>query len=166
MEHPVIRHQFSLKGFLSFYQSYVVFFAISWAVAALALYFAITKEDKVGFVVGLVFLFVGLVLALIPIWGYVSRTEFVEITMEGLRWQDGRGEQHVAWEEVDAVFRLERMWNVDARRETALRLVMKSGNQVVFNHSLACYDALADLVQKQHAEAILPAKRSELEHGA
>jgi hypothetical protein len=148
-------------GVLSRYAPHVLLWALLLAIGLFLAILGLAKPDAGTLLPGVLFL-VGSFAFLIPLFlGLARGPRWVRIPPEGVQWQDGQGEHLWRWEEIAAVFRLDKIIN-QTFRVKQLRLVSAQGGQVTFDQCLSDYDRLADAVQETVARRLLPAKRAEL----
>lgn len=124
--------------------------------------------DKGGALAGAVSAVVGA--GLCGVYGYRLFTDvaLVRLYQGGLDWQEGSRARRISWEEIKEVQRkeLHRLTHgaapSDWNRHSRLRLVLRDGSEVSFNHGLTGYDELATVVQEQTTRALLPRYREQL----
>jgi hypothetical protein len=110
---------------------------------------------------GLLFV-VGSFACLIPLFVGLARSpREARTTPEGVQWLDKKGEHRCRWDEITAVFRLEKIINQTFLVKQS-RMVLAHGEEVTFDQSLSDYDRLANAIQGTVTQKLLPAKRSQL----
>jgi hypothetical protein len=106
------------------------------------------------------------VVPLVPVFvGSATGVRRVELTADGLAWEDGKGERGCRWDEVEAVYREETVFNYGYPIRS-IRLVLSSGEAAKFDQRLRDYDRLAEAIQNVTGNLLAPRKRQELAAGA
>jgi hypothetical protein len=164
MSNIVSEHPFSLGGLTRRYLAQVWMLAILAIIGLGLLLMGINRPNTGTVLPGLLMLAIGLAFAVPIFLGYQQRTHWVKLTDEGMQWQDADGEHGVAWTDVRAVRRLEKIIN-DLFRQRELTLTLADGKEVKFDHRLKDFDGLADRVQQRTADLLIETYRKELEGG-
>jgi hypothetical protein len=88
-----------------------------------------------------------------------KRIHRVEVFAGGVRWLGPDGVGRLAWADVETVYRFDVVINGFPKSE--LKLVTKSGREVVFDRTLDRYQEMMGLIQSRCAELMRPRKRQE-----
>jgi hypothetical protein len=111
---------------------------------------------------GLLFL-LGSLPCLIPLFVALSRgPREARTTPEGVQWLDNKGEHRCRWEDITAVYRLEKLTNRTFLVKQ-LRMVLAQGEEVTFDQCLSEFDRLGDVIQGTVTQRLLPLKRAQLD---
>jgi hypothetical protein len=156
----VVEHRVSAEGVLSRYAPHLMMWGVLLAIGLLLASLGVARPGAGTVAPGLLFL-VGSFACLIPMFvGLYRGPRWGRTTRDGVEWQDGQAEHAWRWDEIAAVFRLDKIIN-QTFRVKQLRLVGPSG-EVTFDQCLSDYERFADTVQNTVAARLLPAKRAEL----
>jgi hypothetical protein len=154
-------HRRFAAGILSRYAPHFLLWGIFFAIGLLLGLLGLSRPASGTLLPGVLLLLASFAF-LIPLFIALARSpRWARTSKEGVQWQDGRGDHLWRWEEIAAVFRLDKIIN-QTFRVKQLRLVPAQGEEVTFDQCLSDYDGLADAVQDAVANRLLPAKRAEL----
>ena len=154
-------YQRSMAGIASRYAPHLMLWGVLFGIGVLLLLLGVSRPRSGTLLPGGLFL-VGSLGFLVPMFLGLSRTpRWAHITPHGVQWHDQNGNHHWRWEEISAVFRLDKVINKTFQVKE-LRLASAQREQVTFDQCLTDYDQFADRVQDTVAQRLLDAKRSEL----
>ncbi len=94
---------------------------------------------------------------------YGKRIRRVEVFARGVRWYGPDGVGRLDWADVQTVYRFDVVINGFPKSE--LKLVTRSGREVIFDRTLDRYQEMMGLIQSRCAELMRPRKREEAEAG-
>jgi hypothetical protein len=152
-------YNFSLRGYLHKVGPGILLAAIFAAIAAGMFFLALTRPNAGTTMPGL--LMAGFAVGFL-VYSFAARGKClrrVEVFADGIRWHGPQGTGRLAWENVEAVYRSEIVLNGFPISE--LKLVGKTGREVVFDLTMERYKELAGLVQGRCTELMHPRKREQ-----
>jgi DNA-directed RNA polymerase subunit N (RpoN/RPB10) len=156
---PIGVYNFSLRGYLHKVGPGIMLAGIFGALAAGAFFLALTRPNAGTTAPGLLMagFAVGFLVYSFAACGKCIRR--VEVFADGIRWHGPKGTGRLAWEDVEAVYRSEIILN--GFRVSELKLVGKTGREVVFDLTIERYKELAGFIQGRCAELMRPRKREQ-----
>jgi hypothetical protein len=149
-------YNFSLRGYLHKVGPGILLTAIFGALAAGAFFLAFTRPNAGTTTPGLLMAGFAVGFLLYSFAGYGKCIRRVEVFADGIRWHGPKGIGRLAWEDVEAVYRSEIVLNGFPISE--LKVVGKSGREVVFDRTIERFREFAGLVQGRCAELMRPRK--------
>jgi hypothetical protein len=162
---PLSVHHFTLRGLISRWAPYWLLFAVFGLIAIGLLALALARPQSGTLLPALLCLVIAVGCLAPPLVAFLGRPRRAEVYPDRLVWRTGAGELQASWDLVASVHRFERLTN-NWWYQTALTLTLADGSKVVFDHSLSEFADLANNVQQQMAQHMLPKKEAELRAGA
>lgn len=154
-------HRRYSRGILSRYVAFFWLWAILLAIGVFLGLLGLFRPNAGTLLPGLLFV-VGSFFCLIPLFVGLSRSpREARTTPEGVQWLDKKGEHRCRWDEITAVFRVDRLINRTFLLKQS-RMVLAHAEEVTFDQSLSDYDRLANAIQATVTRQLMPAKRAQL----
>src|SRR5262249_15866885 len=157
---PLSMHHFTWRGLISRWAPYWLLFAVFTLIAIGLLALALARPQSGTLLPALLCLGIAVACLIAPLVAFLCRPRRAEVYRDRLVWRTGAGEHQASWDMVASVHRFERLTN-NLWYQTALTLTLADGSKVIFDHSLSGFADLANNVQQQMAQHMLPKKEAE-----
>jgi hypothetical protein len=162
---PPAVYRVTTTGLLNRFAPQLMLALIFGVLAGLLIAIGLTRPEADTMAPGLIVALVALGFVAWPFLAGVPSVRRVEVSDDGLAWEDGAGRHRIAWDDIAAIRRTPKLAVNGFLTEGNVTLALADGRTVVFDFSLDGYDELADLLQRYRAARLLPGLLAALERG-